>query len=143
MAEKLLRDKLGYKAGQAVLLLDLPAGIANPFGGVEHTLASSAYAPPDSQKLDPQKFNLVLGFAHDRAALEVASKVILASVDEDTRVWLVYPKKSGRLKTDLTRDIGWEPMFDAGWIVVSIVSVDETWSAVRFRLKHLVKSIRC
>jgi hypothetical protein len=46
------------------------------------------------------------------------------------------------VKTDLKRDAGWEPMFAAGWIVVAIASVDATWSAVRFRPRNQVKSIR-
>ncbi len=137
MPAKILREKLGYKAGQSVLLLDLPAGMPDPFEGVDHTAAQSK-----SAKLSKKKFDLVLAFTEDQAALAAAARTLLGSVaGDDAKIWLVYPKKSGRIKTDLTRDSGWGPMFDAGYIVVSIAAVDETWSAVRFRPKHLVKSV--
>jgi hypothetical protein len=51
MTEKLLRDKLGYRTGQAVLLLDLPEGIANPFEGVEHVAAQAKKAKSGKRKL--------------------------------------------------------------------------------------------
>jgi hypothetical protein len=137
MAERLLRDKIGYKAGQAVLLLDLPEGVDDPFAGVEHTGALAKKA-----KLGKQKFDLMLAFTRDRAALALAAPVLLGAAADEAKIWLAYPKLSGKIKTDLTRDAGWEPMFDAGYIVVSIAAVDATWSAVRFRPKHLVKSIR-
>jgi len=138
MAEKLLRDKLGYKAGQAVLLLDLPEGIPDPFSGVDHVVVQAREA-----KLGKQKFDLILAFTQDQMALAATAKAVLGSVVDDPKLWLAYPKKSGKIATDLNRDAGWKPMFDAGWIVVSIVSVNETWSAVRFRPTHLVKSTRC
>ncbi len=42
-------------------------------------------------------------------------------------------KKSAKMKTDLTRDVGWETVAKAGWQAVSQISVDDTWSALRFR----------
>ena len=137
MAEKLLREKLGYTAGQAVLLLDLPDGMTDPFEGLEHDVAKATRAKPGKAKVD-----LVLAFTQDQASLATSAKAILGAVTDDAKVWLAYPKKSGKIATDLTRDTAWGPMCDAGWIVVSIVSIDETWSAVRFRPRHLVKSSR-
>jgi hypothetical protein len=137
MAEKTLKEKIGWKPGQQVLAIGLPAGVADPFAGVEHTsLAAGKNAPK-------QKFDLVLGFAADCAALKTLAPVILGAATDDTKLWLCYPKGSSGMKSDLKRDVGWEPMFDAGWIVVAIASVDATWSAVRFRPKRLVKSVRC
>jgi hypothetical protein len=72
---------------------------------------------------------------------EIAPVMVGAGL-EDAKVWICYPKLSSKVKTDLTRDHGWEPMFVAGWIVVAIASVDAVWSAVRFRPKAKVKSVR-
>jgi hypothetical protein len=131
MAEKLLRDKIGYKPGMRVLLLGLPEDVVPPFAGIAH-----AAAP------DGGRFDLVLGFVKDRAQLEHVAPVALAAVVENPLLWLAYPKQTGAIKTDLNRDANWAPMFDVGWTVVAIASVDKTWSAVRFRPKHLVKPVR-
>jgi hypothetical protein len=136
MCEKSLKEKIGWKPGQRVLLAGLPQGVANPFGGIEHTQVGAREAWPEGS------FDLVLGFCHDAAALHVSAGGMMGSAGESGKLWVCYPKGSSKVKTDLTRDTGWEPMFNAGWIVVAIASVDATWSAVRFRPKHLVKSTR-
>ena len=48
-------------------------------------------------------------------------------------VWISYPKKTSRTNSDLSRDLIREAMSGAGWHAVSIVAIDEVWSALRFR----------
>ena len=47
--------------------------------------------------------------------------------------WLVYPKKSGKIESDLSRDIIWRMIEEYGYRPVSIISIDDTWSAMRVR----------
>ena len=48
-------------------------------------------------------------------------------------VWISYPKKGSKREGNLSRDVIREAMKEAGWRAVSIVAIDETWSALRFR----------
>ena len=48
-------------------------------------------------------------------------------------VWISYPKKTSRTGGDLSRDLVREAMSGTGWRAVSIVAIDEVWSALRFR----------
>jgi hypothetical protein len=48
-------------------------------------------------------------------------------------VWISYPKKTSKLAGDLSRDVIRKAMSSAGWRAVSIVAIDEVWSALRFR----------
>jgi hypothetical protein len=48
-------------------------------------------------------------------------------------VWISYPKKTSKVEGDLSRDVIREAMSAAGWRAVSIVAIDEVWSALRFR----------
>jgi len=48
-------------------------------------------------------------------------------------VWISYPKKTSRTGGDLSRDLIREAMSGTGWRAVSIVAIDEVWSALRFR----------
>jgi hypothetical protein len=48
-------------------------------------------------------------------------------------VWIAYPKKTSKTESDLDRDLIREAMSGAGWRAVSIVAIDEVWSALRFR----------
>jgi uncharacterized protein YbdZ (MbtH family) len=48
-------------------------------------------------------------------------------------MWVSYPKKSSKVKTDISRDAGWEIMAENSLRPVTQVSIDKTWSALRFR----------
>jgi hypothetical protein len=48
-------------------------------------------------------------------------------------VWISYPKKTSKTDSDLNRDLIREVMSGAGWHTVSIVALDEVWSALRVR----------
>jgi hypothetical protein len=48
-------------------------------------------------------------------------------------VWISYPKQISNLKGDLNRDVIREAMSGAGWQTVSIIAIDEIWSALRVR----------
>jgi hypothetical protein len=48
-------------------------------------------------------------------------------------LWISFPKGSSKIQTDLTCDKGWESLekLDLRW--VTLISVDETWSAFALR----------
>lgn len=48
-------------------------------------------------------------------------------------LWIAYPKKTSGRDTDLGRDSIREKMSGLGWNAVSIVAINETWAALRFR----------
>lgn len=55
-------------------------------------------------------------------------------------VWISYPKKTSQLKGNLSREVIREAMKGAGWRAVSIVAINEVWSALRFRPARQVGS---
>lgn len=57
----------------------------------------------------------------------------IASVRPGGLLWISYPKRSAKVETDMTRDIGWETIDAAGWQGVTQIAIDATWSALRFR----------
>jgi hypothetical protein len=80
-----------------------------------------------------KKADVVVAFAEDtKTVARMAPKAIAAAADGGI-LWLAYPKKTSAIKTDISRDHGWEPFAKAGWEGCSLVAIDETWSAMRFR----------
>ncbi|NSW94742.1 MAG: hypothetical protein HPY62_08565 [Bacteroidales bacterium] len=74
---------------------------------------------------------------------EVKKLVPLAlhNLVDDGILWFCYPKKtSKRLSADIDRDHGWSVLNDYGFYGIRQVSVDDTWSALRFRHKKYIKS---
>ena len=77
-------------------------------------------------------------FAYNKKELKNLSETAVKSLKYDGIFWISYPKKSSKIETDLCRDEGWEIMSDFGLRPVSAVSINETWSALRFRLEKIV-----
>jgi len=125
-----LAKKLGLKPGMTVLLKDAPAGfdaaLSKSAGGITLTQAPS------------KKTNCVIAFVRSKADVETAAPKALKAIEEDGLMWFAYPKKTGGIKSDLSRDTGWEPVFAAGYDSVAQVSIDDTWTGFRFRPKHLI-----
>lgn len=57
----------------------------------------------------------------------------LKNIEPDSVLWLAYPKGSSKIKTDINRDIIRETGEEYSITTVTAISIDETWSALRFR----------
>lgn len=66
----------------------------------------------------------------------------IEAVTPEGMLWINYPKGTSKIKTDINRDTGWQTVTDLQFEGVSLVSIDETWSAMRFRPIGLVKTPR-
>ena len=61
---------------------------------------------------------------------------------DDVVLWFAYPKGSSKnYKCDFNRDNGWDALGELNFEGVRIVSVDEDWSALRFRKVKFIKNI--
>jgi hypothetical protein len=126
MARALL-DKLGFKPGMAAKLHAVPA-----------ELSAALAIPIQAASGSP---DWLIGFARDRAALAEATAALVPHYRRRGVLWLCYPKKSGALKSDITRDDGWEPVSEAGLLGVTQIALDGTWSALRFRYRDEIKTL--
>lgn len=79
-----------------------------------------------------RKYPFVLTFFFSNFDVEQYGIHTLNSVSEDGMLWMAYPKKSSKLYSDLTRDSGWSLIQDAGWVGVSLIAIDDDWSAMRY-----------
>ncbi len=122
-----LLDKLGWKVGMATEVWRAPEAL------------QPALAPLFAARSDSPVFRI--GFARTRTELAEAATELAAYYCLGGHLWLCYPKKSGRVASDITRDLGWEPVHALGLLGVTQVAVDQNWSALRFRLRGEIVSL--
>jgi len=72
-------------------------------------------------------------FATRLAELRAFAKKLPKHAAPNALLWISYPKKTSKTGSDLSRDVIREAMNSTGWRAVSIVAIDEVWSALRFR----------
>jgi hypothetical protein len=57
----------------------------------------------------------------------------LKNVEPDSVLWFAYPKGTSGIKTDINRDTIRVTGEEFGITTVTAISIDDTWSALRFR----------
>ncbi len=123
--------KLRIQSGQRMLVLNAPAGYVE-------SLDELPAASTVSNAVSTGSFDFVQVFARDQAELDQLKATAVGSVTYDGLFWVCYPKKTSKIKSDLTRDNLWN-QFD-GLRPVAQVAIDDTWSAIRFRPAALVNA---
>ena len=75
----------------------------------------------------------ILLYAADRAALEAALPSVARALASPGTLWIAYPKGSSKRQTDLTRDAGWDAVRDTDLMWLTLVAIDDAWSAFSLR----------
>jgi hypothetical protein len=120
-----LLNKLRMQPGQQVLILNAPAGYLNELG----ELPEGVEVADDFNGT----FDFVQVFVKDLAELERLAPLAVDAATYDGLLWVSYPKKGSKMESDLTRDVVWEEVAKTGLRAVSQVSLNDVWSAIRFR----------
>jgi hypothetical protein len=125
MAENPLLKKMKLKPGQRAAIISAPDGYIEALQPL-----------PAEVELAEQlagTFDWVQLFVKTQAELEQAIPQIAAALKPSSMLWITFPKGTSKIQTDLTRDKGWEALqpLELKWI--SLISVDETWSAFALR----------
>ena len=93
-------------------------------------------------EIDPRyPYGFIILFVKSVSEVEHLTPMILHNLIADGVLWFCYPKKnSKKYQTDLDRDHGWKTLTDAGFLGVRMISIDNDWSAFRFRNARFIKS---
>ena len=111
------------KPGHSVYLLNAPKDFT--FG------ALPASAKIHSGGKGP--FDMVIVFVSTKADVQKYARQSTQALSPNGLLWFAYPKKTSRIKTDISRDTGWDGLHAAGMTGVSLIAMNDTWSAMRFR----------
>ncbi|BCT74618.1 hypothetical protein SCMU_04600 [Sinomonas cyclohexanicum] len=114
-----LWEKLQIRRGMTVAIVNAPAtapALVGPFEATDDAGAAAA----------------VVLYVTNRDELAARGETAVRAAHEDRLAWVAYPK-ARKLGTDLNRDILAREMTALGADPVRQVSLDETWSALRFR----------
>jgi len=79
------------------------------------------------------KSNNTLVFINNNKEYIYFLKSDLKKVEPDSVLWFAYPKGTSKIKTDINRDTIRVTGEEYGITTVTAISIDDTWSALRFR----------
>jgi hypothetical protein len=122
MPESPLAKKLKLKSGLKAAVINAPENY------VDELRHDTAMSPTLNGK-----FDWIQIFVKSKAELDGLVARAARALKPGSMLWISFPKGSSKIQTDLTRDRGWESLqaLDLKWI--TLVSVNETWSAFALR----------
>jgi hypothetical protein len=122
MPETPLAKKMKLKPGARAAILHAP----------ENYLNELKHDTDISSKLSG-KFDWIQIFAKNKKELDELVPKAARALKSESMLWLSFPKGSSKIQTDLTRDKGWDVLqnLDLKWI--TLVSVNDAWSAFALR----------
>jgi len=124
-------EKLGIAPGRTGWAVGRPDALAG-------LVPLPAGAAPDAPNGTP---DVIVAFVHSAADVAPAAARVLPHYADGRALWFAYPKRTGAIRTDVTRDRGWEPLAAHGLLAVTQVALDGTWSALRFRRRHEIRTL--
>jgi len=81
-----------------------------------------------------------LAFVTQKQELDSLAKALGKKTVGDVVLWFAYPKKTSKKYTsDIDRDSGWQVLGNLGFEPVTMVAIDEDWSAKRYRRAEYIK----
>lgn len=120
--------KLQIKSNMKGKILNLPPMLEEQFKNWPEQLLTDAEADLD----------YVLVFVEKEEDVQKFAPMAVSMIREDGLLLFGYPKKSGSIKTDISRDHGWDKLSELGYRPVRLISLDSNWSVFRFREKSRV-----
>jgi hypothetical protein len=131
-----LFKKLNLKSHREIVVLAAPSTF-------EAELVRLAGVRVHRSADDINRIAFALAFVMTQQQLDAASRDLASKAEADAILWFAYPKSaSKRYRCDFNRDTGWNVLGTAGWEAVRNVSIDEDWSAIRFRRTVHIKRFR-
>ncbi len=131
MPEKTAAEKLLLKPGQQVRVINPPADLVVLLGSLPQgirILDDSA----DAESL--VKADVTIFFADGKTDLVTLLPGLRAAFSSQTILWVAYHKGTSRVKTDINRDSINAYANTLGLQGVSMISINEDWSALRLKV---------
>ena len=130
-----LLRKLNYKDQKRIAIVNTDPSFVD---AVSRELPE-VYTDREIDQRCPYTFMII--FVSNIKEVEHFAPIALHNLTADGILWFCYPKKtSKRYSSDLERDKGWKALNDSGFHGIRMVSIDENWSAMRFRNIKFIKS---
>ncbi len=132
---KNLLDKLNYKGQSRIALI-------NAEEEFKISLSNELKDVIIDSDIDPRfPYSFIILFVRNSSEVDRYSPMVLHNLMADGILWFCYPKKrSKKYKSDIDRDHGWSVLNNSGLHGVRMISIDEDWSALRFRNIRFIKS---
>ncbi|GAA4107458.1 hypothetical protein GCM10022393_02760 [Aquimarina addita] len=118
-----------------ILILNEPEGFCEELNCLQGVVIKESL-------IQVSEVDFALVFVTEKKQIENRIETINTKLVGDAILWFAYPKKTSNIYTsEITRDHGWGVLGDYNLEPVRQVSIDDDWSALRFRRVKFIKNM--
>jgi hypothetical protein len=118
-----LAKKLGIKPGSRIWVADAPAEYEKLISPVPEGVQFAARLAAST--------DIAHIFVTRRGGLAKALRNALQKLRPDAAIWVSWPKKASKVRTDITEDVIRETALPMGLVDIKVCAVDQTWSGLK------------
>jgi hypothetical protein len=127
--------KMNFKGQSPIHVVDAPPSF------MPELEAMSAYTEVRFKIGASDQLQFAITFVTSLQQIEQAVKGQFPQLAPEAAWWFAYPKGSSKkYQCEFNRDTGWASLGQLGYEGVRIVSIDEDWTALRFRAVQEIKT---
>jgi hypothetical protein len=132
---KTLLEKLNYKGQKRI-------SVINAEDNFMSSISPELRDVIIDEKIDPRyPYEFIIIFVKSISEIEAIAPLTIHNLMADGILWFCYPRKSSKkYSSDIDRDHGWKILNDSGLFGIRLVTIDENWSAFRFRNIKYIKA---
>jgi hypothetical protein len=128
-----LPEKLGFRAGMAVLFVALPDHLAALLRSADFFAIETH--DTWSKVSGSARFDAIHAFATSHAEIEKNLAKLQKALKRDGMIWVSWPKKSAKVATDVTEDVVRAEALKLDLVDVKVAAVDEVWSGLKLVIR--------
>ena len=82
-----------------------------------------------------KNLDMIHFFVKEKTKLSSGVKLYMTKIKQDGTIWVSWPKKASRVKTDITENVIRDVILPIGLVDVKVCAVDQVWSGLKLVIR--------
>lgn len=130
-----LVKKLGFKPGMSAAFIALPDSLADLSASTDFAVCDR-FPSWEALRAAGGTYDAIHAFTMVRAEIENELSGLQDRITPDGMIWVSWPKKASKVKTDVTEDVVRAAALDLDLVDVKVAAIDGIWSGLKLVIRQ-------
>lgn len=126
--------KLGFKPGMTAAFIALPDSLADLPASADFA-ACDRFPTWEALRAAKGTYDAIHAFTSVRAEIENELSGLQGRITPDGMIWVSWPKKASKVRTDVTEDVVRNAALDLDLVDVKVAAIDAIWSGLKLVIR--------
>ncbi len=129
-----LPKKLGFRPGMTAAFIALPDSLAELSASADFATCD-LFPSWEAMRVATRTYDAIHAFTITRAEIEDELSGLQNRITPDGMIWVSWPKKASKVKTDVTEDVVRAAALDLDLVDVKVAAIDAIWSGLKLVIR--------